>query len=135
MTNFFLFLYGNVSFSFLFKKVQITRKNFFLFLCDNFLFRIIREITPPPKCGKLSLQNEKSVQKIRRILKKKNQKVNRESDFFFFIFSFFIFNRISSKNEILAFFLISIGFSAKIITGQFINSLFFYFPQLKFRKE
>ena len=59
---------------------------------------------PPPKCGKLSLQNEKSVQKIRRILKK-NQKVNRESDFFFFIFSFFIFNRISSKNEILAFFL------------------------------
>ena len=133
MTNFFLFLYGNVSFSFLFKKVQITRKNFFLFLCDNFLFRIIREITPP-KCGKLPLQNEKSVQKIRRILKK-NQKVTRESDFFFFIFSFFIFNRISSKNEILAFFFISIGFSAKIITGQFINSLFFYFPQLKFQKE
>ena len=49
----------------------------------------------------------------------KKIKKTLENPTFFFIFSFFIFNRISSKNEIVAFFfLISIGFSAKIITGK-----------------
>ena len=46
---------------------------------------IIREINPPPKCGKLPPrppQNEKSLRKIRRTLKK-NQKDLRKSNFFF----------------------------------------------------
>ena len=38
----------------------------------------------PPKCGKLPLQNEKSVQKIRRILKKKIKKTVENPTFFSF---------------------------------------------------
>ena len=60
-------------------------------------------------------------------------------DFFFqcnfCIFSFFIFNRISSKNEVLVF-LVSIGFSAKILTDNFIiYTIENFFPIIQIGKE